>query len=624
MKKILILVNRTITNKNSFYDGLKKDLPSDVLINIAHFEDITLDIEGKNITVFVGRENILGYDLVYFRRAGREFLWLAATVAVYLESRGKKYFDSTYREVGPTGAKLTSLLKLALAGLPVVPTFFCYKGNILEMADVIMEKFGLPLVAKDLYSQRGRGVFLIKKRKDFDELVAKSPDSKFLFQKYINKKEEFRVLVLGGKIGSYERKTSTDPNEFRNNVSLGAKEDFMEINQIADDVKNISIKSAKVLKIEVAGVDITVDTEGKVWVLEVNRGPGFTYKSSVSREVANIADFFAREVRKIKISKAWPVKAPVKKKVGICFSKELQGETPLSHIIEKLPVYMRLLELMEEEGWQTYVLTRKTYKGKSVFEGGWRFKGGKFSLVRNVLKTDLVYDRTGGVAFPLKNDHLRVVNKRDFKVLAWDKWATYKVIGEYMPKTFLLENGGELPQILPEIESNIVVLKPFNGLKGIGIFIGGKDAAMKFKFNKKYSRYIVQEFVDTAGGIPGVTPGMHDLRIVIVNGKPVWCHVRVPAKGKLLANAAQGGSLTEVDYENIPVSIKKVVGKVSELFSRKYDNPIYSLDFGIGKNGKPYIFEINDQMGFPKWGMKNRDVFLRGLIVIFKEKLAQK
>ena len=314
----------------------------------------------------------------------------------------------------------------------------------------------------------------------------------------------------------------------------------------------------------------------------------------------------------------------MKRKVGICFSKELQGETPLSHIIEKLPVYMRLLELMEEAGWETYVLTRKTYKGKSIFEGGWRFEDGKFSLVKDVLKIDLVYDRTGGVAFPPENDRLRVVNERDFKVLAWDKWATYQAIGGYMPKTFILENKEELPQILPEIKSDIVVLKPYNGLKGFGIFIGIREDAKKFEFNKKYNRYIAQEFVDTTGGISGVTPGMHDLRIVIVNGKPVWCHVRVPTKGSLLANAAQGGSLTEVDYEKIPVSIKNVVGKVSELFSRKYYNPIYSLDFGIGKNGKPYIFEINDQMGFPKWGMKNRDVFLRGLIVNFKEKLAQK
>lgn len=300
MKNILMLVNRTVNNKNSLYEGLIEKLPPDVKLDIAHFEDITIDIEEKNVSVFVGHINILDYDLVYFRRAGSKFIRLAATIAVYLESRGKKYFDSTYKEVGPVGAKLTALLKLSVAGLPVIPTFFCYRENILENADMIIEKFGLPIVAKDLFSQRGRGVFLIKEKKDFGGLLVKFPVKKFLFQKYISKKEEFRVLVLNDRIGSYERKTSTDPNEFRNNVSLGAKEDFMEICSISEEVKQISIKSAKVLKIEVAGVDITVDVNGKAWVLEVNRGPGFTYKSEESCEVANIADFFAEEVRKIK------------------------------------------------------------------------------------------------------------------------------------------------------------------------------------------------------------------------------------------------------------------------------------------------------------------------------------
>lgn len=304
----------------------------------------------------------------------------------------------------------------------------------------------------------------------------------------------------------------------------------------------------------------------------------------------------------------------MRKKVGICFSKELQGETPLSHIVGKLDVYIRLLELMEAKGWEVYVLTRRTYLGDGVFEGGWRFNNGAFTLVKDKLKMDVVYDRTGGVDFPLRGDSLKVINQRIFKVLAWDKWATFKVIGKYMPQTLLVKEKKDLSKVLSEIKSEMVVLKPVNGLKGIGIYIGPKEGAMKFEFSKKYPQYIAQEFVDTDGGVAGVTDGMHDLRVVIVNQTPVWCHVRVPAKGSFLANAAQGGNLTEVDYQNVPDEIKKTVRTISDIFFKKYNNPVYSLDFGIGKNGKPYVFEVNDQMGFPKWGMKNRDVFLREII----------
>jgi glutathione synthase/RimK-type ligase-like ATP-grasp enzyme len=309
------------------------------------------------------------------------------------------------------------------------------------------------------------------------------------------------------------------------------------------------------------------------------------------------------------------------KKVGICFSKELAGDDPLSHIGVKKPVYMRLLEFIEKEGWDAYVLTRLTYKGKDVFEGGWKFNGTGFTLVTDAINADLVYDRTGGIVFPEAGDQLRVVNERAFKVLCWDKWMAYKAIGNFMPQTILVENEADLPKAVEKINTDMVVLKPFNGLKGLGVFIGPKADAVHFQFPPKYQKYIAQSFVDTSNGILGITPGLHDLRVAVVNGEVVWCHVRVPVAGTFTANAAQGGNLTEVDYSKVPVSIKGVVDTITKDFVTKYDNPIFSLDFGLDSDGTPKIFEINDQMGFPKWEMKNRDLFLRGLIKNFKSKM---
>jgi len=311
--------------------------------------------------------------------------------------------------------------------------------------------------------------------------------------------------------------------------------------------------------------------------------------------------------------------------VGMAFSRELEGVDPLGHIGVKKPAYLRLLELCEKEGWGAYILTRKTYKGGGIFEGVWKFTDGKFEIVKTPVKIDLVYDRSAGVKFPPQNDTGSVwVNNADFKVLAWDKWAAYKVIGEYMPQTLLLENESEIPEVLKKIKSDWVVLKPFNGLKGIGIFIGPKEEALDFKFHERYKKYIAQEFIDTSDGISGLAPGKHDLRVVIINGKVVWCHVRSPIGESFLANAAQGGNLVEVDYEKVPTNIKDIVEKISKSFYEKYDNPIYSLDFGVGKDGRPVIFEINDQIGFPKWEMKNRDNFLFSLIENFKSKLSDR
>ena len=312
----------------------------------------------------------------------------------------------------------------------------------------------------------------------------------------------------------------------------------------------------------------------------------------------------------------------MKKKVGLCFSAQLEGVSPLGHIDAKRPVYLRLLQLCQKKGWETYVLTRRTYLGKGVFNGVWKYADGKFVIQKGKIKMDFVYDRSGGIKFPPENDFLRVVNIRDFKVFSWDKWVAYRQMKAYMPKTFWVGETVNIPKILPKISTDFVVIKPYNGLKGIGIYIGPKEEYEAFSFPENYPKYIAQEFVDTSGGIPGLVSGMHDLRVVIINSKIVWSHIRTPLEGEYEANVARGGELRELSLNKIPASVGETVNKIAADFYKKFDNPIYSLDFGIGPGGKPYIFEINDQIGFPRWEMANRDNFLKELVENFESKLS--
>jgi glutathione synthase/RimK-type ligase-like ATP-grasp enzyme len=313
-------------------------------------------------------------------------------------------------------------------------------------------------------------------------------------------------------------------------------------------------------------------------------------------------------------------------KFGMCFSRDFEGVTPLNHIGKKLPVYLRLLELCGAEGWEVYVLTRKTYEGNGKFNGAWLFNNGKFKRIESVIKIDLVFDWVGNLLFPPKNEKgLKVVNIRKFKELTCNKWEAYLKLKDYMPKTYWVGPLTSLRvkdnTLLDQIATENIVLKPYDGLRGKGIFIGPKKALKNFKPGNKETKYILQEFIDTAKGILDLTPGRHDLRVVVINGDVVWCHVRVPKEGTLLANAAQGGNLTEVDYNKVPESVKKIVKLISKDFYKEYDNPIFSLDFGIDKDGTPKIFEINDQIGFPRWEMKNRDVFLKALVQNFSSKI---
>ena len=309
-------------------------------------------------------------------------------------------------------------------------------------------------------------------------------------------------------------------------------------------------------------------------------------------------------------------------KFGMCFSRDFEGNFPLGHIGKKLPVYLRLLELCEKEGWEVYILTRKTYVGNSKFNGAWLFKDGKFERVEKIIKIDLVFDWVGNLMFPPKGDkNLKIVNTREFKELSCNKWEAYLALRDYMPKTYWVGELENATKIIGQVMTDNIVLKPYDGLRGKDIFIGAKEKLKDFKPEKTAGKYILQEFVDTSNGIPNLTPGKHDLRVVVINGEATWCHIRVPAEGSFLANAAQGGNLTEIDYELVPESVKKIVKIISRKFYKEYDNPVFSLDFGIGPDGQPLIFEINDQIGFPRWEMKNRDNFLNGLVRNFSSKL---
>ena len=236
---------------------------------------------------------------------------------------------------------------------------------------------------------------------------------------------------------------------------------------------------------------------------------------------------------------------------------------------------------------------------------------------------DLIYDRTGGLKFPpKKKERVIMVNNRDFKELCADKWLAWQELNSVlpMPKTYLVGERKNLPTILSKIEGDWVVLKPLNGLMGLGIFVGPKNKAVDFEFDQKYSQYIAQEFVDTRNGFLGLVEGFHDLRVVMINGKIVWSHLRTPPKGSFKANVAQGGDIKEVAVSQLPESIREASLKAAKLFLEKYDNPLFSVDFGLTPSG-PKVFEINDQIGFPAPEMTQKDLFLSELVANFAQKL---
>lgn len=299
MKRLLLLVDFIGPKKELFAEGIAKGFPSSYQVSLARFSDLIFKIDGKSVSIDIEElgKRITDFDLVYFRHAGTKFFSLAGTLAICLDYLNIPYFDTTFGQVGPDEDKFTNLTRLSLAGLPAIPTFFCWRSRIEDKKNKIMAEFGLPLIAKQLSSHRGRGVILIRSKDDFKKLPKEFPEGEFMFQKYYENKDEYRILVLNNTIGAYERKIPQG-KEWRSNAALGAKEEFIDVSMIPEDLKEIAVGAAKTLNIQIAGVDILVDKSGKIWLLEVNRGPGISYDDQESNEMANLASFFLQELKK--------------------------------------------------------------------------------------------------------------------------------------------------------------------------------------------------------------------------------------------------------------------------------------------------------------------------------------
>ena len=286
------------------------------------------------------------------------------------------------------------------------------------------------------------------------------------------------------------------------------------------------------------------------------------------------------------------------KVIAIAFGRSVDPDHPLQMVGEKWPVYEDLLAEITKRGYQTAVVSTKDYTGNGSF---------------GPVHADVVYDRSGGIKFPWPKDSLRVVDSLPFKRLAWDKWLAYQHLGFCMPVSYLAKTQEEVLINLDKIATRMVVIKPVGGLKGRGLFVGSKSEALDFKTD--FSRgFLVQTFVDTGGGIAGIVDGTHDLRLVVINGKVVWAHVRTPPADSLVANVAGGGTLVEVNLDKLPLSVTQLAERVIGVIACAYGNQVYSIDMGVDINNMPWVFEINDQMGFPKPEAQGKNQFIKELV----------
>jgi len=135
-------------------------------------------------------------------------------------------------------------------------------------------------------------------------------------------------------------------------------------------------------------------------------------------------------------------------------------------------------------------------------------------------------------------DGLREANNKIYTAAYYDPEHVF------IPKTHVSKNIEYLMRIIEESDTEKMILKPLDGYGGKGVIVIEKSARhnikslLDFYINKSRgeSNYVIlQDYIE------GAEKG--DVRVMMLNGKPIGALRRVPSSGDLRSNISAGGKV---------------------------------------------------------------------------------
>jgi glutathione synthase/RimK-type ligase-like ATP-grasp enzyme len=272
--------------------------------------------------------------------------------------------------------------------------------------------------------------------------------------------------------------------------------------------------------------------------------------------------------------------------------------------------------------YSTFVIEAQKKNIKLIFSKFGEYKNGKIKRYwtfdkkwqfcnKEIIPT-MYFDKFGLSSKELKLKKLLskkklLINDFDFEWFCKDKFAQAKEFPKLCPKTILVSNQKDFNKAFEKFKSEKIILKPRYGHAGKGIVIYNRNKkSIRRKFNRDF---VVQEFVDTSKGLPGVKiKGVHDLRCVIVNGKLIYSYVRVTKTG-LLANLHHGAKPILIVPSN---EVKKLIRQIDSTL-KKFKKRVYSADFFFS-NDKYYLVELNSKPGVDILFKKELKKFFKAIL----------
>lgn len=196
------------------------------------------------------------------------------------------YTTNSSSAISQSRDKLFSLQLMLKGGIDIPTTGFA--NSPIDTNDLIEMVGGAPLIVKLLEGSQGRGVVLAETKKAAESVINafKSLRANLLVQEFIKEADgkDLRCFVIDGKVVASIERTAA-PGEFRANIHQGGTASVVKITR---EERTLAIKAAKILGLQVAGVDIIRSKSGPL-LLEVNSSPGLEgIESATGKDIAGM------------------------------------------------------------------------------------------------------------------------------------------------------------------------------------------------------------------------------------------------------------------------------------------------------------------------------------------------
>jgi ribosomal protein S6--L-glutamate ligase len=254
-----------------------------------------MNITSHKPAVHYKGEALQGIDAI-IPRIGASVSFYGAAVVRQFEMMGV-YSVNESVAITRSRDKLRASQLLARKGIGLPVTGFANSPDDTE--DLLKFVGGAPVVIKLLEGTQGVGVVLAETKKAAESVIEafRGLGANFMVQEFIKEAggSDIRCLVIGDKVVASMKRQGRE-GEFRSNLHRGGSASLI---RITPEERSTAIRSAKVMGLNVAGVDLLRSNHGPV-VLEVNSSPGLEgIETATQKDVAStIIEFIEKNAKK--------------------------------------------------------------------------------------------------------------------------------------------------------------------------------------------------------------------------------------------------------------------------------------------------------------------------------------